>query len=188
MDEPDVAAWAILTAGEDRQHGGNDGYDDADSLHYSWDSTVPNHAALRVGDVVVLWDKTTVRGVSVLDEVDLGVAEKSVYSCPACGLASFKERKTKLPRYLCFKCGATFSERRSEDKKVITYKGHYASSWVSLRGLLSAAEVRALCLSPRSQLSLRPLDWTRFLRAIERAGGSDRLSDLLTRLRLAGPD
>lgn len=51
-----MRAWLLFAAGDDRQHGGNDGYDDQPDSYYSWDSTVPNHAALQAGDVVVLWD------------------------------------------------------------------------------------------------------------------------------------
>ena len=43
-----MTAWLALTVGEDRQHGGNDGYDDSPSSHYSWDETVPNHAAVHL--------------------------------------------------------------------------------------------------------------------------------------------
>lgn len=35
-------AWLLLAVGDDRQPGGNEGYDDAPESHYSWDSTVPN--------------------------------------------------------------------------------------------------------------------------------------------------
>lgn len=46
-DETEAAtgAWLCLAVSGRRQHGGNDGYDDNPSSHYSWDSTVPNHAA-----------------------------------------------------------------------------------------------------------------------------------------------
>lgn len=43
-------AWLMLAAGDDREHRGNDGYDDAPSAHYSRDSTVPNHLLPRPGD------------------------------------------------------------------------------------------------------------------------------------------
>ncbi len=185
MSSQQFVPWALLAVGDHRQHGGNDGYDDNVDRYYSWDSTVPNHRALAVGDVAVLWDKTTLLGASVIDDITPGSAKKTRRSCPHCGKASLKARKTKLPIWKCFKCGETFDVPRSEQAVVQTYRADYASSWVGLEGTLSGAEVRRICRDPRSQLSLRQVDWPAFLRAVERSGGADRLTDLLTRLELA---
>ncbi|WP_258725732.1 hypothetical protein [Cellulomonas sp. NS3] len=38
-----------MAAGDDRGHGGSSGYDDQVDA-YSWDSKVPNHTKLSVGD------------------------------------------------------------------------------------------------------------------------------------------
>ena len=43
-------AWLVLAVGDDRQHGGNEGYDAGPAVHYSWDSTVPNHEAVAGGE------------------------------------------------------------------------------------------------------------------------------------------
>src|SRR5687767_681397 len=43
-------AWLLMAAGDNRGHGGNSGYDDQIDAYYSWDSNVPNHKNLRVGD------------------------------------------------------------------------------------------------------------------------------------------
>jgi len=45
--------WLVLAVGNDRQHGGNAGYDDVPDTHYSWDSTVANHGQISLG--VLLW-------------------------------------------------------------------------------------------------------------------------------------
>jgi hypothetical protein len=52
-------AWLVIAAGDDRQHGGNDGYADEPAHSYSWDDTVANHSALSAGDAIALWDKHT---------------------------------------------------------------------------------------------------------------------------------
>ena len=54
-------AMAGAAVGDDRQHGGNEGYDDDPAVHYSWDSTVPNHEAVVGGDVIIIWDKQCLR-------------------------------------------------------------------------------------------------------------------------------
>ena len=64
----------MLAAGSDRQHAGNDGYDDAPSEHYSWDDTVANHALPKRGDIIVLWDKETTIGTGTIERIDEGEA------------------------------------------------------------------------------------------------------------------
>jgi ribosomal protein L37AE/L43A len=174
-----TTAWLTLAVGADRQHGGNDGYDDSEVSYYSWDSTVPNHGRVSTGDIIVLWDKRTLLGASVIESITQGSETKSRYSCPHCGKASLKARKTKLPRWKCFKCGEVFDEPRVSRDLVRTYRSEHATMWVDLTDCLSGAELRVLCRDPKSQLSLRQLDWARFCRAVERGGKSEALQPLV---------
>src|SRR4051794_14351061 len=89
----DPLAWLVLAVGADRQHGGNDGYDDDPDAHYSWDSTVPNGRVVQVGDRIVLWDKYAVIGASVIETIDAGTSEKTLYRCPHCQRAGIKARR-----------------------------------------------------------------------------------------------
>ncbi len=157
-------AWLVLAVGEDRQHGGNDGYDDSPSRHYSWDSTVPNHAALGAGDFIVLWDKHTLLGASLIEQIDVDVAVKPRYRCPACGRARLKSRKTLTPRFKCSACGHVFGddEVMTTMSEVVTYRSRHDAAWRDLYGMLDGAELRTLTGAPKSQLSLRRLDWERF--------------------------
>jgi hypothetical protein len=46
----DRRAWLVLAVGTNRQHGGNDGYDDEPESHYGWDDTGPQSCrAVRGG-------------------------------------------------------------------------------------------------------------------------------------------
>ncbi|WP_407565874.1 HNH endonuclease [Streptomyces sp. 184] len=163
-------AWLVLVVGDNRTHGSNDGYDDEPSRHYIWDDTVPNHAALAPGDVIALWDKKSLLGVSVIERIDTGQAVKNTYTCPECGKASFKARKTKTPAYLCWDCAAEFETPVTHRKSVTTYRSHHAAAWVDMPGVLSGKTLRELCDSPRSQLSLRSLRWEKLRNAIADAG------------------
>ncbi|GJF27814.1 hypothetical protein KNE206_05140 [Kitasatospora sp. NE20-6] len=167
-----MAAWLVLAVGDDRSHGGNDGYDDEPSRHYSWDSTVPNHAAMQPGDVIALWDKKALLGVSVIEDIATEQSEKDVYSCPACGRASFKARKTKLPVYVCWDCAAEFDVPNTRRRSVTTYRSRHDAFWTDMTGLLTGPVLRSLCDSPKSQNSLRPIRWDRLSAAIEATGGS----------------
>jgi ribosomal protein L37AE/L43A len=166
----------MLAVGEDRQHGGNDGYDDSPSTHYSWDETVPNHAAVRAGDRVVLWDKHTLLGASSIESIEEGRRSKKFHSCPKCDKAGIKERKTLKPRFRCHGCGATFDHPDTHSRRVRTYRSRHDVGWVDLAGTLSASELRALCTHPRSQLSIRALDWPRFEEAIRRTDPTVKLT------------
>jgi hypothetical protein len=170
------AAWLVLAVGDDRQHGGNDGYDDVPEEHYSWDSTVPNHAAPAEGDAIVLWDKHSLLGASVIEHIQPGEQAKWRYSCPRCNKAGIKERRTyrrrSIARFKCYKCKSTFDEPDRREDTVKTYRSSHSVGWVDLAGVLDGSELRALCVSPESQLSLRPLRWADFSAAVEARGGS----------------
>jgi hypothetical protein len=180
-------AWLVLAVGDDRTNGSNDGYDDEPAQHYSWDSTVPNHGALVVGDVIALWDKKSLLGVSVIESIEVGKAAKNTYTCPLCGRASFKRRKTKTPAFLCWDCAGEFDEPVTHVKLVTTYRSQHGAAWVDMSGLLPGATLRTLCDAPRSQLSLRSLRWENLLAAITAAGAPTAVAIVETaRQRIAG--
>jgi predicted RNA-binding Zn-ribbon protein involved in translation (DUF1610 family) len=172
----DSGTWLLLAVGDDRQHGGNDGYDDSPSTHYSWDETVPNHGAVRRGDRIAIWDKHTLLGASTIESIEEGRLLKQFYACPVCGKAGIKERKTMSPRYRCHECGSTFDRPRTHSREVTTFRSRHDIAWIDLTGALSAPELRGLCTHRRSQLSIRPLDWARFEQAIRRVDSTVRLT------------
>lgn len=158
----------------DRAFGSNDGYDDEPETHYRWDDTVPNHGRINVGDTVVLWDKKAIIEASVIERVDITESSTRVYRSLNC----CKERKTKQPRYRCFKCEKEFDEPTVENKDVVEYTARYGTSRVSLDGLLDGATLRRSCLSPNSQLSLCPLHWPTFQSELSQSGGPELLTAL----------
>lgn len=174
------SAWLVLAVGDDRQHGGNDGYDDIPESRYSWDSTVGHYDDVLEGDAIALWDKHTLIGASVIEEIDRADGVKLVYTCPKCDKAGFKERKTYekrgIKRYKCYKCARTFDVPTAREKPVKSFRSLHEAGWQDLAGLLSGSELRSLCIKPNSQLSLRPLRWVDFVSAVESRGGSLHLT------------
>ncbi|WP_406123306.1 HNH endonuclease [Streptomyces sp. NBC_00989] len=166
-------AWLLLAVGDAREHGGNDGYEDNPREYYRWDSTVPNHARLAVGDVVALWDKRELIGVSVIDGIDTGTEDKTRYFCPRCGRADIKRRSRMSPACRCKQCGATFDTPGQKVEPVTTYLSRYSRRWVDGRGLLTGPQLRALCDSPNSQLSMRPARWEKLRDALLATGRAD---------------
>jgi hypothetical protein len=164
-------SWLLLCAGDDRQHAGNEGYDDQPDAYYSWDSTVPNHARVSLGDRIVLWDKKWLLGASVIEEILTATADKRLRRCPRCGSASIKERRSIEPRYRCQDCRAEFGEPTEIVRTVTTYRCRHDGGWAGLEGALSGAQLRSLAESPNSQHSLRPFRWDAFADAVRAVRG-----------------
>src|SRR5687768_10372139 len=125
-----ATAWLCIAAGQDRQHGGNDGYDDIPSQCYRWDDTVPHHGDIRPGDTIALWDKRQLLGASVIEEIRESEATKLVRRCPRCAGAHIKPRKTLDPRWRCFGCSTNFDDPVIEMKEVDAYESRHEVGWV----------------------------------------------------------
>ncbi len=160
-------AWLMLTK-EIRQHGGNLGYDDNAPEYYSWDSTVPSSTAPSVGDYIAIWDGETILGAGIIENIDVGSAQKVRLRCPSCNQVKIKSRFNTNPKYRCHNqsCKYEFEIPDEEYLEVTTFKSNHSASWYDLSGLLDAPTLRSLCVQPKSQQSIRPLDWPRFLAAI----------------------
>ncbi|MGW0283631.1 HNH endonuclease [Streptomyces sp. NPDC003236] len=165
-----ATAWFVLAVGNERQHGGNDGYDDNPAAHYSWDSTVPQHANLATGDVIALWDKKRLLGISVIERIDVGYSVKPSYFHNDCGKADFKRLKTGELKWWCNKCRVRFMAPGVRDKEVTTYRSHHGRAWQNLHGKLTGSDIRALCDKPTSQHSMRPARWEKVRSALLEAG------------------
>lgn len=164
-----MTAWLAIVAGDNRQHGGNEGYDDEARSYYSWDSSVGNCRQITKGDQIVLWDKQVLLGASVIEEIkQLSTISKRLYGCPQCG-GKIKARVTLSPKWRCQEsgCGAEFpdEERKSWMKEVERFQSSHAPAWVDLAGLLSGEELRPMATP--GQQSIRELDWPHFVKAVE---------------------
>lgn len=177
-DDSQVAWLALIVA--ERKRRSNDGYDDDLSSRYSWDSTVPNRDAVQVGHVLVLWDKRTLLGASVIEDIHFDTQTKPIYRCAGCGSSSFEPRKTKSPQYRCFACKAEFDEPIKGTQEVRTFQSEHGAAWVDLDGALDGPQLRALCVKPKAQNSFRRLDWPRFQAALAAARPECRLTALGT--------
>lgn len=165
-----MTAWLVLAKTGSKRV--SEGYDDNPATHYSWDSTVNNHAKLKVGDVIALWDATELLGLSVIEDIKVGQAEKETPYCLKCGKADVAERKKKLPRFVCWnqKCKHESDQAGWKRKQVTTYRSRHEAGWIDARGTLTAPELRALCVQRASQNSLRELRWDDFQHALTHGG------------------
>ncbi len=159
-----------MAAGDNRGHGGNAGYDDQYDAYYSWDSNVPNHTKLRVGDPVALWDKERLLGVSVIEEIEISRGTKVLQRCPACGTTRISVRKRATPRHRCMKCRHEFEAPSTDVVEVDEFRARYDAAWTSLEGVLNERTVRSLAVHPGDINAMRPLDWAAFGEALIAAG------------------
>ncbi|MFC8530778.1 HNH endonuclease [Nocardia sp. NPDC057227] len=166
-------AWLVLTKTAYRRLGGASKYDDDPASHYSWDSTVPNHADVAVGDIVLLWNQIESLGVSVIDHINVGTADKRRARCSHCNSTNLEQRKTMRPIYRCQNCKQKSDDPVYEDLNgITTYRSSHEQSWIDLLGEFTAAELRSLCVKPKSQNSFRPLRWPDIRKEIDaRLGG-----------------
>lgn len=154
-------AWLMITTNDPVLLGA--GYDDDAARYYSWDDTVQLHAAPTAGDAIVLWDKKHLLGVSVIDKIDITPGKtKERYRCPHCRKTKMQVRKIKKPPYWCPECQRSLDAPLVEPIEVTAYKSIHESSWIDLEGELTGGQLRQLCFKPKSQGSIRKLDWNRF--------------------------
>ncbi len=152
-------AWLAMAVSGRTQHGGNDGYHDDPETTYEWDSTVPNHGRVAVGDILVMWDKVALLGCSVIESIEVASRTKQLYRCPHCGKAGIKARQDGS--YRCYKCKSQFDTPAEVNAFVTTYRSHHGAGWVDMAAMLDGSTLRASCISPRSQLSIRAVDLER---------------------------
>lgn len=160
------SAWLLLVAGDSLQRGNTDRYEETPSEGYVWNSRVPNHANLQVGDLVALWDKEVLLGISMVEHIAQSEGEKTLRKCPRCGRSDFKARVSKIPIYRCNTCQHLFDVAIEETVPVTLYHSSHRSFWMDLPSALPGNVLRDCCSNPKSQLSIRQLDWPKLRSAL----------------------
>ena len=123
MDKGDAPhSWLLLEKSDDtRVSAGLDGYIDVTGREYSYDSTVPNHAQLKVGDRIVTRLEDQIIGVGKIYSIGIGSKKKVNRRCPSCNATDIRERKEQKPRFRCGKCKNEFDMAFESFQTVTTY-------------------------------------------------------------------
>lgn len=158
-------AWVLISkeAG-DRQYGGNVGYADLRRVLYAYDSTVPNHKQLSLGDFVIVRDSRGAFGAAIVESLEQSSGVKVLQRCPSCGTTSIKARKQALPRWRCSN-GHAFVAPSEEERPVLRFEARFGESYRDIAPPLSSRTIRAAALRPSDQLSIEEVS----LEAIEAA-------------------
>ena len=139
-------AWSCITLGEERQYGGNIGYDDELTSRYSYDSNVANHKRIAAGDLIVLRDNSHAPGLAQIDRVTHETGTKLIRRCPTCNTTGIKERQTKRPRWRCNN-GHEFDTPRESEETVERYVAHFGG-FERLQHPIPVRELKGVALRP----------------------------------------
>ncbi len=186
-DRAGRSVWLMLLKEDYRRLSVDTRYNDAAASHYSWDNRVPNYRQVKVGDLVAIWDESALLGMSVIESIQEGHSTKLVARCPNCKTTNIESRSTMIPVYRCYSCKATFDNPENDFIEVQTFRSNHSQGWVDLAGTLDASKLRALCLKPKSQNSIRELRWHEFIAAIGGFDARDALTSIeVTAAQLRG--
>lgn len=162
-------AWLLMAFGEKRQYAGNRGYSDKLASHYLYDSFVPNHQQLAVGDVVVLVERERIFGYARIEKIERSPGTKLHYRCPApgCRTTAVKERLTKRPRYRC-NFGHEFDEPLEEEVECTKFVAEYGKTFVPEPLVVSPEVLKSAWLNQRDQAAIRKARLSRVLLGLPR--------------------
>jgi len=156
-----VQFWSLIAVGEeDRQYGGNPGYDDDFQTVYEYDNKVQNSLRIQTGDVVFLRDKDTTKGIAVIEIIESRPGKKELRRCPACKKVGPKPRIKKRPKWRCTACRAEFPNPVLDIVPVTKFKAHFGSTYVPIRGHLPARFLKEAAYNPNDQASMEAIDPT----------------------------
>jgi putative restriction endonuclease len=150
-------SWLLLSFGEDRQYGGNDGYSDELQRIYRYDSFVANHRQISEGSLTFIRDHYSLLGIAKIERIGCTNGTKKMNRCPQCRTTGLKVRKHLLPRFRCHK-GHEFEEPSIEYTECLLYDAEFGNTFIPTPGALSVEALRAACLRPSDQLAIQEID------------------------------
>ena len=154
---PEQKAWKVKALGEDRQYGGNRGYEDEIATVYRYDSFVANWRNVASGDLMLIEGKHQLQGMAVVRRLEQGPTQKLHRRCPSCTTTAIKERTTLSPKYRCEE-GHEFEVPLETMDDCTAVDAYFEGSFVSTPGALTKEELQQACPRFADQLSIQELD------------------------------
>lgn len=166
-------AWSFLTVSGLSEYQGHKGYDDEPREIYRYDSFVPNHLQVSVGDVVVVRSSTEVIGIAEVTDVTVGQGSKDRFRCPICSKSNLSQRKTMHPAWRCKSGGHEFDQPDVESVPVTTYAAHYGSTFREAGADLTPELLATAVIRPSDQMSIKEIDLAEIEHCL--TGGAENL-------------
>ncbi len=182
-----VCTWVVLTFGDERQYGGNTGYEDSTSEYYRYDDDVSNYKQIKRGDIAIVCDKTTVVGAARIERIEKDESEKTFQRCPLCRTTSIKARKNKSPKWRCHRktCRHAFAEPLVETAECKRFTAFYQKPFLRCPRRVDRALLRSGCPRLNDQSAMQFFD--RALIAEELAAKAPELNFILLGLSEPSP-
>jgi len=130
-------AWSFKAVSQsDLRYYGNNGYQDDSISFYQYDNFVSNHKQVKKGDIVIITDRNTVIGISVIDNLSSEPYLKSHNRCPYdnCEPKKINLRKNKIPKWRCSN-NHEFDTPKIEKISAIKFKAEYEKNFISINSI-----------------------------------------------------
>ncbi|HXX66550.1 MAG TPA: HNH endonuclease signature motif containing protein [Polyangiaceae bacterium] len=152
------AAWLVL-AFHDRRRLAAGAEDDERSptSQYDYDTNVPNHRNVAVGDVLLIRGPRELEACARVRHIDETSASRRRLKCPTCGSSEIQMRDGREARYRCNQ-GHRFFEPITERIVVKRFIARFDDSYVPARGAIGLPELRAACPHWHGQHAIQPID------------------------------
>lgn len=181
------SAWLVLAFYDRRRWAALEGEENP-TAEYAYDSNVPNHRSVAVGDVLLIRGPRELEGCARVRHIDEASATKRRSTCPSCGSSEIYSREGRETRYRCDN-GHRFSEPVFERVLVTRFVARFDDSYVPARGAIHLNELRAACPEWHGAHAIQPIDLARLRAKIMAIPGfQERVLDQLRRPQLAPDD
>lgn len=149
-------AWVCISKSPETTVRADDGYSETVGESYEWVAKLPSGRDIQIGDVIILRDDQNVLGFSLIEAIEITQKPREQTLCPKCGIAQVRERKNKVPRYMCANCHSEFHKPVIEIAILEHRRAIYGAGWVSLEPDFRTEKAwRLLSASPKSQHSMQ---------------------------------
>ncbi len=152
--------WLLLEKSDDTRISKSiSSYNDKTGKEYNYDSLVPNHKNLHQGNLAILRKENQILGYGVIGVIHQQEGLKHHKRCPACKSTDVRERKNRVPKWKCGKCGHEFSTPEETASTVVQYHASI-ESFVRFDNPPSVESVKGCAFGEgvSSQLSILNLD------------------------------
>ena len=131
-----MTIWSFLHISKESQPVvAQEGYEDRIGNIYSWDSTVANHAKVRVRDVVLIVNERSILGIGTISKMEIELGTKIRSRCPKCRSTKISPRLEITPVFRCNACKLEFNSPEKDEIEVLKYRGYYGNIWRRLDDL-----------------------------------------------------
>jgi hypothetical protein len=153
-----MTIWSFLHISKESQPVvAQESYEDRIGNVYSWDSTVANHAKVKVRDSALIVNERSILGIGTISKMEIELDTKIRSRCAKCRSTKISPRLEITPIFRCNQCKFEFNTPEKDEIEVLKYHGYYGSTWQRLNDLPKKC-IEEAYFSKAVQQSIRELD------------------------------